>query len=355
MQTVAVRASTPYNVVIGPGLLREVGERLHVAVKPCAVALVTDSTVDGLYGDIAAASLSATGYRVLRFAFPAGEGSKNMSVLASLLEFLAENRLTRTDCVAALGGGVTGDLAGFAAAVYLRGVRYIQLPTTLLAAVDSSVGGKTAVDLAAGKNLAGAFHQPSLVLCDTGTFRTLPRETYLDGVAESVKHGVLADPELFERFQTLPDPDADLSDIVARNVAIKARYVEEDEFDTGARRILNLGHTAGHAVEKLSAFAVSHGKAVSIGMAIAARAAAKRGLCTPDCTQSIVETLSVCGLPTDSPYSAGRLAEAALSDKKRRGGTIAVIVPYEIGRCGVLELPVEELEPFFQDGMEEAT
>jgi len=352
MRTVAIRASAPYDVVIGPGLLQTAGGRLREAVPPCAVALVADSTADRLYGGAAAESLARAGYRVLRFSFPAGEGSKNMTVLVSLLEFLAGNCVTRTDCVAALGGGVTGDLAGFAAAVYLRGIRYIQLPTTLLAAVDSSVGGKTAVDLAAGKNLAGAFHQPSLVLCDTDTFRTLPGEVYLDGVAESVKHGVIADPALFACFGTLPEKDR-MEEIVARSVAIKGRFVEEDEFDTGARRLLNLGHTAGHAVEKLSGFSVSHGRAVAIGMAIAARAAKRRGLCSAECAGRIVETLLSCGLPVVSPYPAEQLAEAALADKKRKGGVIDVIVPREIGRCEAMEIPVGELCAFFQDGMED--
>lgn len=353
MQTVYIRASAPYEVQIGRGLLKEAGEQLKALLPACTVVLAADSTVDALYGGAAEASLIKAGYRVLRFSFPAGEESKNISVLSALLEFMGRERVTRTDCVAALGGGVTGDLAGLAAALYLRGIRYIQLPTTLLAAVDSSVGGKTAVDLGSGKNLAGAFHQPSLVLCDPDTFKTLPADIFRAGVAECVKYGVIYDAALFHRFRALPGEE-EITEIIARCVAIKGEFVEADEFDHGVRRLLNFGHTAGHAVEALSGFSIPHGQAVAIGMAIIARAAAKRGLCAADCAGRIVDTLAACGLPTIAPYPAEQIAEAALSDKKRKGGTIALVVPREIGRAEALDMDVNELLPFFRAGMEEA-
>ncbi len=352
MQTVHIRASRPYDALIGYGLLPLCGELVKERIKPCTIALVSDTTVDALYGDTAADSLQSAGFSVLRYVFPAGEASKNILTLSNLLEFLGANHVTRTDCIAALGGGVCGDLAGFAAAVYLRGIRYMQIPTTLLAAVDSSVGGKTAVDLAAGKNLAGAFHQPSLVICDCGAFSTLPEGILRDGLAECVKYGVIADAALFKRFSEPVTPEH-LMEIVLRCVAIKAEIVEEDEFDNGRRRLLNLGHTAGHAIEACSAFSISHGQGVAIGMVIAARAAARRGLCSGACVEEIVSTLKTLGLPIASPYPAKTLLDAALSDKKRQGGKIAYIVPREIGYAEALELPVDELPAFLSTGMEE--
>lgn len=351
MQTVHIRASRPYDALIGSGLLELCGVLVKERMKPCTIALVTDTNVDVLYGDTVAGSLQSAGFTVLRYVFPAGEASKNILTLSGLLEFLGANHVTRTDCIAALGGGVCGDLAGFAAAVYLRGIRYIQLPTTLLAAVDSSVGGKTAVDLAAGKNLAGAFHQPSLVICDCGTFSTLPEGILRDGLAECVKYGVIADAALFKRFSEPVTPEL-LMEIVLRCVAIKAEIVEEDEFDNGRRRLLNFGHTAGHAIEACSAFSISHGQGVAIGMVIAARAAAHRGLCSSACVNEIESTLKALGLPTVSPYPVKTLLDAALSDKKRQGGKIAYIVPREIGHAETLELPVDELPAFLGQGME---
>ena len=352
MQTVHIRASRPYDVLVGRGLLRQAGELIANRIPCCTMVLVSDSAVDALYGGVVTASLKEAGFDVLRFSFPAGEASKNIATLSALLEFMGERRVTRTDCIAALGGGVTGDLAGFAAAVYLRGIRYVQLPTTLLAAVDSSVGGKTAVDLAAGKNLAGAFHQPSLVLCDCDTFQTLPATVFTDGLAECVKYGVIADVKLFAQFAS-PLTTEMLAEIVLHCVSIKGDMVAEDEFDHGKRRLLNFGHTAGHAIEACSAFTIPHGHAVAIGMAVMARAAQRHGLCTEVCADEIIRTIAACGLPTHSPYCAEQLCEAALSDKKRQGGKIVLIVPRAIGRCEALELPLSELLEWLQSGMEE--
>ncbi len=351
MQTVHIRASRPYDALIGTKLLQQCGNLLSERMKPCTMVLVSDSNVDPIYGDTVANSLQQAGFRVLRYVFPAGEVSKNISSLASVLEFMGEHHVTRTDCIAALGGGVCGDLSGFAAAVYLRGIRYVQIPTTLLAAVDSSVGGKTAVDLAAGKNLAGAFHQPSLVICDCDAFATLPENVLRDGLSECVKYGVIADAELFAWFHKPVTPEL-LMEIVPRCVAIKAEIVEEDEFDNGRRRLLNYGHTAGHAIEACSDFSISHGQGVAIGMAIMARAAMRRSLCSQECANDIINTISALGLPTASPYPAEALIHTALSDKKRQGGKIAVIVPREIGRSETLELGVDELLPFLRSGME---
>ena len=289
-------------------------------------------------------SLKSAGFSVVSYVFPAGEESKNGQVFLDLLNFLAENRLTRSDLIVALGGGVVGDLAGFAAASYLRGVRFLQVPTTLLAAVDSSVGGKTAIDLPAGKNLAGAFCQPSLVLCDTDTLNSLPTDIFRDGCAEVIKYGVLYDPKLFAHLEE-KGLAFDREAVVTRCVELKRDVVMEDEFDTGARMKLNLGHTVGHGVEAKSRFAISHGKAVAIGMAIVSRAS--------NCgdTPRILALLEKFGLPTRTDYSADDLFTYTLSDKKRSGGTVNLIIPRAIGDCDIVPTKVESLKSFIQAGL----
>ena len=268
-----------------------------------------------------------------------------------MLEFFAEQRLTRKDAIIALGGGVTGDMAGFAAGCYLRGVRYVQIPTTLLAAVDSSVGGKTAVDLAAGKNLAGLFHQPTLVICDTDTFETLSPDEFANGSAEAIKTGILDDDTLFSLFET-GDVHQDISSIVEQCVSYKARIVEADETETGERKLLNLGHTAGHAIERCSDFTMPHGHAVAIGLCIIARAAERLGWAKEPIARRIETALARNGLPTRTEFSPEALAEAALSDKKRAGGNITLVIPKKIGDCALMELPVDRLIDVFRAGME---
>ena len=297
MKTVRINASTQYDIFIGKGLLSELGQRTVSLGKAEKVCIVSDSNVWPLYGEAVRSSLLEAGLEVTEFVFPAGEEQKNGSTYLSLLNFLAENRLTRSDLVAALGGGVVGDLAGFAAATYLRGIRLIQLPTTLLAAVDSSVGGKTAIDLSAGKNLAGAFHQPSLVLCDTDCLNSLPVEIFRAGCAEIIKYGILYDRELFS-YLAEAGMDFDRHTVIARCAALKGEAVEADEFDTGARMKLNLGHTIGHGVEAASHFAVSHGCAVAIGTAIVSRSACAYGFCTAETRDEILRVLDRFGLPT---------------------------------------------------------
>ena len=251
----------------------------------------------------------------------------------------------------ALGGGVCGDLAGFAAGCYLRGIRYIQVPTTLLAAVDSSVGGKTAVDLNAGKNLAGLFFQPSAVLCDTDCLQTLSDRVFADGVAEAIKTGVIGDETLFSLFETGKVRES-LPEIVARCVAIKSSIVELDEFEHGPRRLLNLGHTVGHAVEKCSAYQITHGHAVAIGMAVMARAGAKLGICTPKCATRIEHALVKNGLPISAPFPASMLAEAALADKKRTEHEIILVFPRRVGECILQKVPMRQLKDILNAGME---
>jgi 3-dehydroquinate synthase len=253
-----------------------------------------------------------------------------METLNAALEFFAASRLTRSDLVVALGGGVTGDLAGFAAAVYQRGVRFAQLPTTLLAAVDSSVGGKTAVNLRAGKNLTGAFHQPEIVVCDTDCLRTLPEAELGNGLAEAIKYGVLCDRALFDRLSG-GCPPALMSELIEACVRHKSFYVSKDEKDNGDRRFLNLGHTIGHAAEKCSGFTIPHGRAVAAGMAMIARAGERLGLTEPGTAAEIERALFQNGLPVTADYEATALLAAARSDKKLEGDEITLVVPRRIG------------------------
>ena len=350
MRTVHVTASTSYDVLIGSGLLHSIGGYARSLNRVCKVCIVSDSNVWPLYGALAKASIQESGLICTHFVFPAGEASKNGLTYLELLNHLAENQLTRSDLIVALGGGVVGDLAGFAAATYLRGIRFIQVPTTLLAAVDSSVGGKTAIDLASGKNLAGAFYQPCLVLCDTECLNTLPEDTFRDGCAEVIKYGILYDPELFHYLSQF-GPKFDREAVIARCVELKRNVVAEDEYDTGARMKLNLGHTVGHGVEAGSNFTISHGKAVAIGTAIVTRAACASGMCAPDTRDAILAILNQFDLPVSCEFPAAELYLAALSDKKRSSGTINLIIPRTIGKCAISPTPIEQIESFIEAGL----
>ncbi len=344
MKTIPVRASKEYLVKIGPKLLPTLGLEAAALMKPGKAAIISDSHVFPLYGQTAESSLQKAGFQTVHFVFPAGEESKNGLVYLELLNFLAENHLARSDLIVALGGGVVGDLSGFAAATYLRGIPYIQVPTTLLAAVDSSVGGKTAIDLPAGKNLCGAFYQPTLVLCDTDTLHTLPPEIFRDGCAEVIKYGVLYAPDLFSHLEK-QGLSFDREAVIARCVELKRDVVAEDEFDTGSRMKLNLGHTIGHGIEAKSRFTISHGQAVAMGMAIVARASQ-----CPD-AQRIEGCLAAFGLPTTTEFPAADLYQSALSDKKRSGGTVNLILPRQIGQCDIVPTPVADLLSFIQAGL----
>jgi len=344
MRIVTVNASKRYEIKIGPGLLSAVGAEAKQLGRAETVCIVSESRVWPLYGDAVTESLEHAGFRVLSYVFPAGEESKNAAVYLSLVNFLAEHKLTRSDLIVALGGGVVGDLAGFAAATFLRGIRFIQIPTTLLAAVDSSVGGKTAIDLPAGKNLCGAFCQPSLVLCDTDTLISLPDAVFRGGCAEVIKYGILYDPQLFSYLEDT-GLSFDREAVIARCVELKRDVVMEDEFDTGERMKLNLGHTIGHGVEARSNFTLSHGESVAIGMAIVSRASQ-----CPD-NGRILNLLEKFGLPTSTEYPLEDLYAYTLSDKKRSGSTLKLIIPRSIGNCEVVPTPINELKSFIQAGL----
>ena len=351
VETIEVHTKPAYKVQVGSGLLEQCGEKLAEILEPCKIAVITDSNVAPLYLGTVVQQLRKAGFQTVSFQFPAGEQNKNIETYSTILETLAMAHLTRKDCIAALGGGVTGDMAGFAAATFLRGIRYVQMPTSLLAAVDSSVGGKTAIDLRAGKNLAGAFLQPTAVLCDTACLKTLTPEFFADGTAEAIKTGVLSDAALFSVFEEdgwQEHPES----VIARCVAYKAGVVERDEKEQGERKLLNLGHTVGHAIEKCSDYLIPHGHAVAAGMAIMARAAEKLGWTAEPVADRISACLAKNHLPIDTIIPPELLARAALGDKKRSGDRLTLIVPEKIGKCVLREIPVGELLSVIEAGWE---
>lgn len=351
MKKITVNASKKYQVLIGDGILPLAGEYFgEVFGEPRRVLVLTDDNVAPLYLRTLTEALEAKGFQTESYIIPNGEASKNTENLINLLEYMAEKRFTRSDVLASLGGGVIGDLGGLAASLYGRGIAFVQLPTTLLAAVDSSVGGKTAVDLKAGKNLMGAFWQPSLVICDYTTLDTLPPQVFSDGCAEVIKYGAINDIAFFHSLEG--GIRENIEDVIAECVKNKARIVENDEFDKGERQLLNLGHTIGHAIELLSEFAVSHGSAVSIGMTVVTRAACNMGICPEEDLEKLIKTLTAAGLPTACPYGAREMAEVAKGDKKRAGDTISLVVPYGIGNSKLLKVPVGELENIISKGLD---
>ncbi len=349
MTVVPVRASRSYDVCIGSGLLNELGSFVHNASRAGTAAIVSDDNVYPIYGQRAAASLEEAGFRVISHVVRHGEGAKSLPVYGELQRFLSVNRMTRSDVVIALGGGVVGDLAGFAAATYQRGIGFVQVPTTLLAAVDSSVGGKTAINLDTGKNQVGCFYQPLLVLCDPDTLLTLPDEEYRCGSAEVIKYGVLGNAAFFEELREKPISEQ-IDHVIQTCVEMKRDLVAEDEFDRGRRQLLNLGHSFGHAVEACSGFSVLHGQAVSIGMAAITRAAAAKGLCAQETMCRLLAILEQYGLPTETSLPLEDMARAVLTDKKLSGSRMHLVVPVEIGHCRIMDVPVEEIREWMSLG-----
>ena len=351
MKTISVAASRPYTVTVGAGLLPQVGGMLSDTLgRCCRVCIVSDDIVYPLYGECVRKSLEDAGFSVCTYVIPHGESSKCLSVYGDILNFLAAEHLSRTDCLAALGGGVVGDLCGFCAATYLRGISYIQIPTTLLAMVDSSVGGKTAVDLPSGKNLCGAFYPPYAVFCDITALDTLPADVFSDGMAEVIKYGVLFDADLLR----LLDRDGcafDREEVITRCIDHKRRAVEGDEFDRGLRQLLNFGHTAAHGIEQHSNYTVSHGRAVAAGMGIITRAAEYAGLIETPFSPMLQALLTKFSLPYDTDISASAMTEAILSDKKRDGSTIRLVIADIPGHAFLYSCPADGCSAFLSRGI----
>ena len=344
MKYVHIETGTPYDVLIERGLIDSVGECIAKGLGVFKIALISDETVDRLYGDRVQSSLLSAGHRVIRLTFPGGEANKTPETVIRLQSSLLESEITRSDLIVALGGGIVGDVAGFTAATYLRGIRFVQIPTTLLAALDSSVGGKTGVNLIGYKNQIGAFWQPSMVLCDPNVFSTLTEEQYADGMAEAIKYGVAFDRSLFEMLYA----DHDISEVIRRAVTIKGDVVAADERDVGVRRLLNFGHTVGHAIETFTEHEFTHGQAVAVGMIIATRGALRMGYCRENFLDDLIGCITYRGLPNAVLATTEELISAMRSDKKRTGDEIALILPRRLGECAVETVPISDLEKYFR-------
>lgn len=350
MKTVTIQASKTYDIIIGSGLLQQTAAYVQEAVTLQTAVIISDSNVFPLHGQTVVNSFTDQGVRVLNYVFPAGEQSKNAATYLDILNFLAQNGVTRSDLIVALGGGVVGDMSGFVAATYLRGIHFVQIPTSLLAMVDSSVGGKTAIDLPSGKNLVGAFYQPEMVLCDLDTLQTLPQDIFRDGCAEVIKYAILFDAPLFDLLmkEGIAFP---AEDVVYQCVCHKRDVVMMDEFESSYRQLLNLGHTLGHAVELCSDFSLSHGQSVAIGMIMITQAAASFEMCSKELVAKITSILDRFQLPCSCQFSAKSIYQAALSDKKRRGNAIHMIIPNKIGQCEISAIQIDQLLPFIKAGL----
>lgn len=350
MRLTRVKIGDGYDVFCGNHLLDTCGTLIRRVWSGKKCVVVTDRNVEPLYLNRALKSLKNAGMEPRAFVIDAGEGSKTVKTLSEVLEAFAAAGLNRSDLAIALGGGVVGDVTGFASGCYMRGMDFVQLPTTLLSAVDASVGGKTAVNLDGGKNLAGLFHQPKMVICDTKLLTTLPASALADGAAEAIKTGVIGDEVLFALLEN-GLPVSNLPEIIWRCVRVKAEIVSKDERDTGARHVLNLGHTYGHAIETLSRYEISHGHAVAIGLCMAARAAVSMGDMRAEDGKRILHAVRSCGLPTECPFSPEALAEKANLDKKRADGELRLVIPNAVGKCSVRAIPTERFPDYARAGM----
>ena len=349
MKIVNVPVANAYDVLISYDILAEIGQRVtDLLPQAKKIAIITDETVKALYLKQVKASLVAVDLEVVDHAVIPGEASKSSENYIKLQSWLAKNDLTPTDAIIALGGGVIGDLAGFVASTYLRGIPFIQVPTTLLAMVDSSVGGKTAIDLPAGKNLVGTFYQPKLVLCDISVLETLTKDTLHDGYSEIIKYGMLGNAAL---LADLDSPHEDLIEIVTTCVKMKRDIVLVDEFDQEERKLLNFGHTIGHAIEQLSGYEISHGKAVAIGMAMDTKAAVALDSCPEQTLDILQKLLKKYNLPTTTPYPAVDILKTSMRDKKRAGDAITNIIPTGTGKCVLKTISMDDYHQWIKKGV----
>ncbi len=335
-------ASHSYDVIVGNGVLKDAGRYIPEVLKSRKTVIVSDDNVYPLHGAALKKELEAAGFEVMEFVFPHGEQSKSHETLLKLYAFLAAANITRADSLIALGGGVTGDMTGFAAATYLRGIDYVQIPTSLLAQIDSSVGGKTAVDIQAGKNLVGAFKQPKIVIADIDTLSTLPDDFFYDGMGEAIKYGMIWSEKLFELIAS-GNIRNHLEELVCECVDIKRQVVETDEFDKGLRMILNFGHTLGHSIEKTQNFSgLSHGKAVGVGMYMITKAAEKQGMITEKISDRLRDCLETNKLPWSVDIPSETLFNNSVNDKKRFKNDISLIICRTIGKADIVKMRIEE-------------
>lgn len=340
---ISVKKPTGYDIIIENNQLANCGNIIKSAVRGKNCVVVTDTNVEPLYLDIVTKSLETAGFTVNSFTFIAGEESKNLRTVENMLGAFVAAGLTRSDFAVALGGGVCGDLVGFAAAIYQRGIDFVGIPTTLLAQIDSSIGGKTGCDLVYGKNLVGAFHSPKLVIIDPDCLNTLPPKIFSDGLAEAIKYGVIKSEKLFNRLLN-EDAHDFINSLIYECVRIKREITENDFFENGDRMLLNFGHTIGHSIEKYYNFRdITHGEAVGIGMVIMAGAAENHNECQKGTAEKITECLHKYNLPATTAIDTKSLCDGAVNDKKRRGGDIKIIIPEKIGSCKIKQMPISSL------------
>ncbi len=351
MQTITVaHPAGSYPIYLGEGALAQTGSRLAELGYKGRCAVVTNEPVGRHHAEPLLASLHRAGFEPVRLIIPDGESFKTLATVADLYPQLVEVKLDRRSPIIALGGGVLGDTVGFAAATYLRGVPFVQIPTTLLAVADASVGGKVGVDLPQGKNLVGAFKQPEMVVIDPGVLVTLPPAEFRAGLAEVVKSGIIGSPELFKALEERSRAETDLSSLLLtpysllpQIIGVKVRVVQEDPFEQGRRAVLNLGHTFGHAFERLANFELRHGEGVAMGLVCAARLATRLGYCSAEASERIIVLLDRLGLPTQAPaYPPAEVWAAMGADKKRQGNTLRFILPRAIGEVDIFDNVAQE-------------
>lgn len=346
MKRIKVGTSRSYDVIVGRGAVECLGGELRDILKAEKILIVTDDNVAHLYLE-KTKKLVSSDFSCYERILPSGEKNKNLESVTAIISDMQRYGFDRNDAVLALGGGVVGDTAAFSASIYMRGIDFVNVPTTLLSQVDSSVGGKTGVDFGGGKNIVGTFYSPKFVVCDTSFTDTLLPKTFSDGCAEIIKYAFIGDGELLEKIGG--GIKNNLDDIVYRCVSDKNEVVTEDEFDRGRRAFLNFGHTVGHAVESLSGYAVSHGSAVSIGMRIICEACEKAGICEKGVTEKLSEVLRANGLPLECGFSPEALTEAIRKDKKKSGEFISVIVPTGLCECRIEKMTFDGLFKILKD------
>lgn len=343
MRTIQVKTSREYDVLLGKGLIADLPRLVAPFCRGRKVGIVTDDTVDALYASAAAEVLQTSGYEVAKYVIPHGESSKNITTLSDVLEHFATCHFTRKDILISIGGGVIGDITGLAAALFMRGIQFIQVPTTLLSVVDASVGGKTAVDLKSGKNMIGAFWQPSLVVADTQIIADLPEAIFAEGMAEVIKSDLIANAGIVGMIHKGIIKE-NVDQMVTSCIGMKRDVVEQDEYETkGLRKVLNMGHTVAHAIEKLSNYSVSHGIAVATGLVWEAQIACQVGLCRASLVKDIREAVDVYSLYYDVPFMVESMVDAMRSDKKNDDSRIDFVFPVTYGKWQEHKLELQEL------------
>lgn len=350
MRKITVSGNNSYEILIDADILKESGKHIRKVTAAKKALIISDSNVFPLYAEAVKSSLEAEGFEVGSFVFAAGEANKKLDTVSQMIKAMCEAELGRNDIAVALGGGVTGDMVGFASAIYLRGIDFVQIPTTLLSQVDSSVGGKTGCDLSFGKNLIGAFHNPLLVLIDPDTIKTLPARFKNDGIGEVIKYAFIKSEELYNTLVSCENFDDILTDVIYTCVDIKRQVVENDFTEKGERMLLNFGHTLGHAIEKYENFeGLAHGEAVGVGMLYITAAAEKSGDSEVGTAEKIKKLLKKFSLPTEFSGNTDELVDIMLYDKKRRGDRLNLVLVNSVGNSFVKAVPIAELKGFFAE------